>query len=289
MTGPTWRTLLVAATFLASHAPAHSQVPVVAAENFYGDIAQQIGGPDAAVSSILSSPDQDPHLFEASAATARALAAARIVVFNGAGYDSWITKMLRATPAANRVVVEAAVLTGRKPGDNPHIWYDPATMREVARALAEALAAADPAHRDAFAQRLAAFDASLTPLDGRIAELRQRVAGQTVTATEPVFGYMATALGLVMRNERLQLAVMNDTEPRASDVAAFEADLKNRRVRVLLFNSQAAGPAAQRLLQLAQRQHVPTVAVTETEPAGTTYQAWMTSQLDALGQALAQP
>jgi len=44
---------------------------VVAAENFYGDVAQQIGGPDVAVTSILSSPDQDPHLFEASPATAR--------------------------------------------------------------------------------------------------------------------------------------------------------------------------------------------------------------------------
>ncbi len=268
---------------------AHAQVPVVAAENFYGDIAQQIGGPDAAVASILSSPDQDPHLFEASASTARRVSAARIVVFNGADYDPWIVKLLRAAKGPGRVEVEAAALAGRKPGDNPHLWYDPAIMRRVARAVSAALAAADPAHEAAFTQRLNAFDASLQPLEDRIAQMRQRHAGQEVTATEPVFGLMAAALGLVMRNERFQLAVMNDTEPRTSDTAAFEADLKGRRVRVLLYNLQATGPAAKRLLRLAQQQGIPTVGVTETEPAGTTYQAWMTSQLDALDRALSQP
>jgi len=268
---------------------AHAQVSVVAAENFYGDVAQQVGGPDAAVTSILSSPDQDPHLFEASAATARSLSAARIVVFNGADYDPWMVKMLRAAKGTERLEVEAAALAGRKPGDNPHLWYDPAIMRRVAQALAEALSAADPAHKAAFAQRLDAFDISLKPLDDRIAEIRQRHAGQAVTATEPVFGLMAAALGLVMRNERFQLAVMNDTEPRASDTAAFEADLKSNRVRALLYNLQATGPAAKRLLRLAQFQHIPTVGVTETEPAGTTYQAWMTGQLDTLDHALSLP
>ena len=61
-----------------------------------------------------------------------------------------------------------------------------------------------------------------------------------VTATEPVFGYMAAALGLQMRNQRFQLAVMNDTEPSAGDVAAFERDLKTHKVKVLFYNKQAS-------------------------------------------------
>ena len=281
------RFLLVAALLVPLSA--HGQVAIVAGENFYGDVAQQIGGPDAAVTSILSSPDQDPHLFEASASTARSLSAARIVVFNGADYDPWMVKMLRAAKGADRIEIEAAALAGRKPGDNPHLWYDPAIMRRVAQAVADALSAADPAHKAAFAQRLDAFDAALKPLDDQIEQMRRRYAGLEVTATEPVFGLMAAALGLVMRNERFQLAVMNDTEPRASDTAAFEADLKSNRVRALLYNLQATGPAAKRLLRLAQFQHIPTVGVTETEPAGTTYQAWMTSQLDTLDRALSHP
>jgi zinc/manganese transport system substrate-binding protein len=90
-----------------------------------------------------------------------------------------------------------------------------------------------------------------------------------------------------MRNERFQRAVMNGTEPGASDIAAFETDLRQRRVKLLLFNSQATGPAAQRLLGIAKASGVPVVGVTETEPKGKTFQAWMLEQLDAVGLALA--
>ena len=68
-------------------------VSIVAAENFYGDIAQQIGGSDVTVTSILQSPDQDPHLFEAAPSTARDIAAARIIVQSGIGYDDWMAKL----------------------------------------------------------------------------------------------------------------------------------------------------------------------------------------------------
>ena len=228
---------------LAWAAPARAQtLSIVAAENFYGDVARQIAGPDAAVTSILSSPDQDPHLFEASPATARALTAARLVVYNGADYDPWMAKLVRATQRPNRTVLVAADLVQRKAGVNPHLWYDPAVMPVVATAIADALADADPAHAAATRERLATFQRSLTPLNERVAAMRARLAGTPVTATEPVFGYMAAALGLVMRNERLQLAIMNGTEPRPSDVAAFEADLKSHAARALLYNSQATGP-----------------------------------------------
>lgn len=285
--------LALAALLGLGAGPAAAQVPVpvsiVAAENFYGDVARQIGGDAVDVASVLSNPDQDPHLFEASAAVARELAAARLVIVNGADYDPWMAKLLKAATSPGRRVIEVAALVRRKPGDNPHLWYDPATMPALARALAAELAALDPAHAADFQRRLSAFTASLAPLAGKVAEMKRRYAGQPATATEPVFGYMAEALGLKMRNGRFQLAVMNDTEPRASDVAAFEADLKGRRVRVLLYNSQTSGALTRRLQALAQDSKVPVVGVTETEPAGLTYQEWMMRQLMALDLALAGP
>ena len=162
-------------------------------------------------------------------------------------------------------------------------------MPIVARALTAALAQADAANRAEYDTRLQAFIASLASLDARIAALRSQYAGVMVTATEPVFGLMASALGLAMRNERFQLAVMNDAEPRLSDVAAFEADLRQHRVRVLFFNSQASGSAARRMVALARASKVPVVGVAETKPTGLTYQSWMLSQLDALERALAAP
>ncbi|OAJ58335.1 cation ABC transporter substrate-binding protein [Paraburkholderia ginsengiterrae] len=266
---------------------ADAKIPVVAAENFYGDVVQQLGGDRVEVTSILSNPDQDPHLFEASPKTARALQHASLVVYNGADYDPWMAKLLAASKGTQRVTIVAADLTGKKGGDNPHLWYDPATMPKVARAVREALAAADPAHKSAYDANLAKFLDSLKPVDAKVAELRSRYAGVPVTATEPVFGYMSEAVGLTMRNLRFQLATMNDTEASAADIAAFERDLREKRVRVLIYNSQATEALTKRMLKLAQQSKVPTMSVTETEPAGKTYQTWMLTQLDALAAALA--
>lgn len=264
-----------------------ARLQVVAAENFYGDVVNQLGGDRVSVTSILSNPDEDPHLFEASPKTARALQNANLVVYNGADYDPWMAKLLNASKNAKRTTIVAADLVGKKSGDNPHLWYDPATMPAVARAVSAALVTADPAHKSAYDANLAKFLDSLKPIDAKVAELHGRYAGVPVTATEPVFGYMSDAIGLSMRNLRFQLATMNDTEASPSDIAAFERDLREKRVRVLIYNSQATEALTKRMLKLAQQSHVPTMSVTETEPAGKTYQPWMLSQLDALSAALA--
>jgi zinc/manganese transport system substrate-binding protein len=83
-----------------------------------------------------------------------------------------------------------------------------------------------------------------------------------------------------------QMAVMNNTEPSASDVAAFENDLKTHQVRLLVYNSQATDPIAQRMEKLAKASHIAVVGATETEPTAKKYQAWMLSELDAVDRAL---
>jgi zinc/manganese transport system substrate-binding protein len=118
--------------------------------------------------------------------------------------------------------------------------------------------------------------------------MRRAYHGLPATATEPVFGYMAAAIGLAMRNERFQRAIMNDTEPGASDVAAFENDLRARRVRVLLYNSQASGALTMKMQNLAKSAGIPVVGVSETEPPGTRYQDWMMAQLTSLDAALSR-
>ncbi len=261
-------------------------INVVVAENFYGDVAKQIGGASVAVSSILTNPDEDPHLFEASPSTARQIADGRIAILNGADYDPWMVKLLAGSPNPRRITIEVAALVHKKAGDNPHLWYDPPTMPAFAAALAAQLGEVDPAHRADYTRNLAAFTASLSPLTVKIAALRKAYAGTAVTATEPVFGYMADAIGLAMRNDRFQLAVMNDTEPGASDIAAFENDLKSHRVRVLIYNDQTSDALTTRMKNLAKDNGIPVVGVSETEPPGVTYQDWMMRQLTALDAAL---
>jgi zinc/manganese transport system substrate-binding protein len=269
-------------------ASAANHIAILAAENFYGDIAQQIGGPDVTVTSILNNPDQDPHLFEASPSVARAVSAARIVIYNGLDYDPWIEKLLSAVASSDRASIDVGKLVGKRPGDNPHIWYDPNTMLALAATLADDLSVADPAHQADYRQRLAEFRQSLQPIQDKIAALRARLAGTPVAATEPVFNYLLDAIGMQVHDRRFQLAVMNDTEPGASDVVTFEKDLESHRVRMLVYNSQASDPTVERMVKLARTSHIPVVAVTETEPPGKNYQEWLSSELDAVDQSLAK-
>jgi zinc/manganese transport system substrate-binding protein len=285
--------LALACLFALGLAPnaraADGPIKLVAAENFYGNVAHQIGGLQVEVVSVMSNPDQDPHLFETSPAVARQLTAAQIVIYNGADYDPWMPKLLTATAKPGGVVIVAADLMHKKAGDNPHLWYDPPTMPAVAKALEQALSKANPANAADYKARLATFLASLKPLHDKIAAVRKKYGGAAVTASEPVFGYMAQALGLKMRNEKFQLSIMNDTEPSASAVAAFERDLRQHKVRVMFYNKQATDKIVQHLVDLARASKVAVVGVTETVPPGMNFQDWMLSELNDTEKALAGP
>jgi zinc/manganese transport system substrate-binding protein len=279
--------MIVSAALAA--AAGDGDIGVVAAENFYGDVARQIGGSRVAVLSIMSNPNQDPHLFETTAGVVRKVADARIVIFNGANYDPWMQKLISAAPRPGRTVITVTGLVGKKTGDNPHVWYDPPTILAVARALAAALGKIDPEHKPEYEMRLQAFLTSLSPLEQKILKMRAKYAGTPITATEPVFGYMANAIGLTVRNERFQMAVMNDTEPAARDLAAFENDLKKRNVQVLVYNKQVTSNLASRLVDVARGANVPVIGITETEPADTCFVDWMLGELDELESALQGP
>jgi zinc/manganese transport system substrate-binding protein len=278
--------LVFAAGLVSLATAAEPPLTIVAAENFYADIARQIGGDRVTVSSIMNNPDQDPHLFETTPGVVKQIAGAQIAIVNGADYDPWMEKVLAASTQPNRKVIVAAELVHKKSGDNPHLWYDSATMPAVAEAIAAALSAVDAGHAGDYSARLNAFRGSLKPLNDKVAAIRGKFAGSAITATESVFGPMAGALGLQMRNERFQLAVQNDTEPSARDIAALEDDLKQRKVKVLLYNRQVSGKLAQRLVDVARQANVAVVGITETQPAGVSFQDWLLRELDALEKAL---
>jgi zinc/manganese transport system substrate-binding protein len=82
--------------------------------------------------------------------------------------------------------------------------------------------------------------------------------------------------------------MMNGTEPSAHDLAEIERDLKERKVKVLIYNSQVSELLTKRLVATAQTAKVPVVGVTETLPAGKHYQEWVMGELDALDKALSE-
>jgi zinc/manganese transport system substrate-binding protein len=259
---------------------------IVAAENFYGGVAQQIAGDSATVRSILTNPNQDPHEFTTNAATAKAVADADVVIYSGISYDPWMDKLI-TSDLKRRFVINVSALIGAKEGDNPHIWYDPKTMPALAAKLVDYLSSVDPAHVATYQQRLADFNASMkTELD-KIAALKAATTGMAVTATEPVFGYMADALGFKMLNYDFQVKIMNDAEPTATQTAAFEQNLTSHTVKMLFYNSQVTDPTTDRIQRIARAAKIPVVGVTETQPLDQkSYVDWMLHELDGVEAAL---
>jgi len=266
-------------------------ISIVAAENFYGDVATQIGGNRVTVVSILKDPNVDPHEYESNVDDAKAIGSAQIVIKNGLGYDAFIDKLLAASPRPNRIVIDVGQLTGHQEGDNPHVWYQLATMPKVAQKLSQTLSQLDPADAAYFNGRLQSFDASEKAVADQVAAMKAKERGMKVLPTEPVFNYMAEEIGLdvVDKEGDFQRAVENGNDPPALAVATFRQQITSHAIKALIYNSQAVTPMTSQMQDLARQNHVPVVAVSETEPEGVTYQQWMLSQLRVLQQALEQP
>ncbi|WP_216850395.1 metal ABC transporter solute-binding protein, Zn/Mn family [Acidisoma sp. L85] len=259
---------------------------IIAAEAAYGDIALQIAGPQADLTQIMRDPNANPHRFIADPALAKQVASADLVIQNGLGYDPWMTTLLAGSGDADRRVITVASLLHRKPGDNPHLWYDPAAVALLAQAIADELKTHDPDDDKALRNRLRLFLASLKPLQAKVSAMRSKWTGTPVAATEPVFGPMADALGLSMHGASFQAAVMAGTPPNAADAATLETELRQHQVRALIYNPQVTDAASQHLLDVARTAGIPVVTVRETRPRGKTYQDWMMGTLSALDHAL---
>jgi zinc/manganese transport system substrate-binding protein len=271
-----------------SAAPA-GVVSAVGAENEYADVIAQIGGPYVRVSAVVSNPNTDPHAFESSPAVASEVATAGLVVQNGLGYDDFMTQIEKAEPKTGRHVVDVQQLLGRPDTTaNPHLWYSPTTMPEVAAAVGQALSMLAPEHAGYFRGRVATFDQSLRSWTSQLAALRARFGGTPVATTEPVADYLLDAAGLQDRTPfTFQADLMNGTDPAPQDVAT-EEHLLDGRVKALVYNHQVTDPLTEQLLAEARSHHVPVVGVYETMPSGYDYQSWMVAETQALRRALAQ-
>ena len=262
---------------------------VVAAENFWGSIARQLGGSHVSVLSIVSDPNADPHEFESSAASARATAVADYVIQNGAGYDDWITRLMAASPNPRRRVLSIGTLVGKHPGDNPHLWYNPAYVSAAENRIEADLKALDPHDTAYFSARRAATDAAFAGVRAQLAQIRRQDAGKPVASTETVAVYLARYLGLkLISPPAFMTAVSEGNQPPAASVAQFERQLTGRQARALVYNEQTATALTTSMRELAVRAHIPVVGITETiQPPQESFQRWFGAELAGLRRALA--
>jgi len=262
---------------------------IVAAENFWGNIASQIGGNRVNVTSVITDPNADPHLYESDANDASRVASADVVIVNGLGYDDFMTKLLSASTNSNRQVLTASQILGVTGADaNPHLWYDIPHVPLVAAQIEQALAAKDPSRASYYEQNLTNFDNSLAPINRAIATIKSKYAGAPVAYTEPVPGYLLADAGLSVKTpEAFARAIEDGNDPSPADDATMQNLMTRRSVKVLLYNSQATSQVTQNIRDLAKQQGIPVIGVSETLPGSAgSYQSWQLGQVEALLNAL---
>ena len=282
---------------------------VVVSVNQWGDIVEQLAGDCANVTTIINSTALDPHDYEPSTGDIASFEGADLVVVNGADYDHWASDALANVSPAPAVVDAAEVAGvedghsddehddsdhGSEDGDhagdavNPHLWYDPTSVTEVAAAVTQELSDLSPGAADYFTQQADAFTSALAPYDAELTTVAGLAGAKTYAATETVFDYTAAAVGLTDATpEGYRAAASNESDPSSGDVAAVEAALADGSIDVLVYNTQTEGSVPEQLKAAAESAGVPVVDVTESVPDGEdSFVDWQLGQLRSLATAL---
>ncbi|HEV2348054.1 MAG TPA: zinc ABC transporter substrate-binding protein [Actinocrinis sp.] len=272
--------------------PSGARIQVVAAENYWGSIAAQLGGSRVAETSVITNPDADPHSYEATAQDARVIAAAQIFIQNGIGYDtSWAPKLVAANPNPARIVLTVGDIVGLKDGDNPHQWYSHTSVYKVIDAITTAYKKADPADAAYFDGLRTAFESkALAQYNQLSAQIKAMYDGTPIGASESIVSPLADSLGLRMLTPYSFLKDISEgNDPTAADKSLIDQQIKAKAIKVYVYNSQNSTPDIAAQVAEAKAAGIPVTAVTETlSPASDSFEQWQVAQLQTLRAALAQ-
>lgn len=280
------------ATTPPGSAATSDRIQVVAAENFWGSIAAQLGGSRVQETSIISNPQSDPHSYEPTAADARTVSSAQLFIQNGIGYDtSWAPGLVAANPSSSRVVLTVGDVLGLQDGDNPHQWYSHQSVYRVIDAITADYQRIDPAHASYYAQRKTEFeDSALAEYNALESSIKAKYAGTPIGASESIVSPLADTLGLDLLTPYSFLRDISEgSDPTTADKTLIDQQIRQHQIKVYVYNSQNSTPDIQAQVALAQQMGIPVTTVTETlSPAGDSFQQWMVSQLQGLEKALAE-
>ncbi len=260
-------------------------IRVVAAENFYGDVALMLGQPYVQVTSVLMNPASDPHLYSPTPDVAKAVENADIVIENGLGYDVWMDD-LYASSSQKAMMINVGSVLEVPMGHNPHIWYSPVTMPVFAKAFTAKLIMLDPADTSVYQKNLAYVLQRATLLQFQVDKTRKQVSGMRITVTEPIFNDMAHALDLKILNDPFAWEIMNGANISPRDIAAFQQSLNTKAASLLIYNNQVTDPTTSQLKALAIKNGIPVIGVSELMPPSQHYYQWMQDTLAQVSVSL---
>lgn len=281
--------IILGLSFVPWKSMGKSQKPirVVTGLSFYGEVAQKVAGDHGQVISFIDNASVDPHDYQPNTKQAQQVAKANVVIENGLGYDSWVNKLVKSSSNRNKIkIIDVASLTGKKDGDNEHIWYAPETVEKLANDLAIQYGKIDPQHAKDYQRNARKYLASLQPLNEEIAKVKRQVNpnNNRVAVSEPVFDYALKNAGYQIMDKHFEKAVEDGNDPSPKDIEEIQQAIINHQIAFFVDNSQTSDKVVDNLVKLAHENDVPVLKVTETKPNGDDYMQWMLKQYQALSR-----
>lgn len=264
-----------------SSSSSNQKITIVASTDFYAEIAKTVVGEHGTATAIIKDANVSPEDYEPTTTVAKKVSGADIVLANGLGYDAWLNKLAKTSKNTKLIRVGEDVLN-KKTGVNPHLWNDPETMSKTANYLATELGKKDPKNRDYYKKNAKKYAASLKPVNDLITKISKKADGQTVAQTEPVFEYMLDALGYKIMDTDFSEAIEEGNDPSPATLAALKSAITNHKIAFFVNNTQTSSSTVSNLIDLAKKNDIPVVNVTETIPNGENYVSWKLKELKAI-------
>ena len=200
---------------------------VLATETFLGDIAQNVAGDRLKVETLLRAT-VDPHEFQPTPQDAVKISESQMLIVNGLGYETWLTKTLENTSGQRLVVVASKGLTpnpdpsGEHPDGDPHMWMNPLNVIQYVENIRDGLAQVDPAGKDVYATNADVYIAKLKELDqwvkGEVAQLPTEK--RLLVTNHDALGYFAQAYGFKVVGAVIP-SVTTEASPSAQQMAGL--------------------------------------------------------------------
>ncbi len=263
------RTLLLTAAITAatsltgrSHAQeAKAKLSVMASFSIIADLVRQVGGERVDVTSFVG-PDGDAHVYQPSAADAKRLAGAKLVVVNGLGFEGWIDRLIKASGTKAPVTIasrgvnplkldgddhghgSAKPAAGAAPPADPHAWQDVANASIYVANIRDALVPRTPMVQQTYAANAAAYTVRLAALDAEVRGASARIPAdrKRIITSHDAFGYFAAAYGLTFIAPQ---GVSTEAEASAKDVARIIRQIRAEKIPAV-FLENVVGPAPDR-------------------------------------------
>lgn len=261
-----------------SSSSSNQKITIVASTDFYAEIAKTVVGEHGTATAIIKDANVSPEDYEPTTTVAKKVSTADIALANGLGYDAWLNKLAKTSKNTKLIRVGEDVLN-KKAGVNPHLWNDPETMSKTANYLATELGKKDPKNRDYYKKNAKKYIASLKPVNDLITKISKKAEGQTVAQTEPVFEYMLDALGYKIMDTDFSEAIEEGNDPSPATLAALKSAITNHKIAFFVNNTQTSSSTVSNLIDLAKKNDIPIVNVTETIPNGENYVSWKLKEL----------